>query len=100
MKKIINNKKYDTETAKSIYTMAVHAIKNYGLTDKTLVISAWETIYQKKNGEYFIYREATGENPLDIETIIRPLTENRAKEYLQEWMDGDEYENMFGPVEE
>ena len=100
MKKIIDDKKYDTETATPIYTRAVHAVKGGCFSDKTLVISAWETVYQKKNGEYFIYRESTGNNPLDIETNIRPLSDSSARRIFQEWMDGQEYEDMFGPVDE
>ena len=100
MKKILNDKKYDTETAKPIYTRAIHSIKGFGFSEKELVIGAWETIYQKKNGEYFIYRESTGNNPLDIETSIRPLSDYMARQYLQEWMDGQEYEDMFGEVDE
>ncbi len=100
MKKIINDKKYDTETTKPIYTRAIHSIVGNELTGKTLVIGSWETIYQKKSGEYFIYREATGNNPLDITTSISPLSDSLARQYLQEWMDGQEYEDMFGPVDE
>lgn len=104
MKKIIMNSdgkpvKYNTESpnAKPICTRSLHATKDF----TTVVISAFETIYRKENsGEYFLYHEPTGEHVFDLEYKIRPLTEKEALKYCADWMDGEEYEQMFGEVDE
>lgn len=91
MKKIINNKKYDTETATSICSRTYY---NNGLP------CSWDTIYRKKTGEFFLYHEINGQDCYDLKEYIQPLDESDAKEKCQEWMDGDDYEEVFGEVEE
>ena len=101
MKKIINGKKYDTETAKEV---ACNTWGYYG--DLNFVA---ETLYKKKTGEYFLYAEGgantiyatqCGCNSWGSGWRITPLTENTAKKWGEENMDGDTYENVFGAVEE
>lgn len=91
MKKIINNKKYDTETAKKI---CVHDYYNNGN------LCSWDVIYRKKTGEFFLCHRTNGQNCWDLREYIEPLTEEDAKEKCQCWMDGDAYEEAFGEVEE
>lgn len=103
MKKIINGRKYDTETAKEIYYFdngycKVSDFKWYR-----------ETLYQKKTGEYFLHGEGNGLSPYKEyvpncgygrgEKII-PLSENGAKKWAEKNCDGDDYEDIFGEVEE
>lgn len=102
MKKIINGKVYDTETAKELGSW-----RNAG---------SWrdfshkeETLYRKKTGEFFLYgqggpmtnyAEATGTNSWSGGERIMPLTFADAREWGEEHLDGDEYEEIFGEVAE
>ena len=91
MNKIINGKKYDTETATEV---CEHENYNNGN------LCSWDTIYCKKTGEFFLYHGTNGQDLWDNKRYIQPLTEEEAKEKCQEWMTGDEYEAFFGEVSE
>lgn len=102
MKKIIDGKKYDTETA-----TRVGFYSNYG---------SWrdfdhfeETLYRKKTGEHFLfgeggpatkYSESCGDNSFSGGCRIIPLTEEKAKAWAEKNLSVDEYEEIFGAVEE
>lgn len=107
MKKIINGKKYDTNTAKVIHRETNGKFQN----------DCWyaaETLYKKKTGEYFLEIERGGysrfviayteQDPhyttLRIHAGIMPLSEREAKEWSEEAMTGSEYEELFGEVGE
>lgn len=99
MKKIINGKKYDTETAKA---MGYWCNMTYGLN------FVEETLYKKKTGEYFLhgeggpatkYAEIYENNSSSGEKII-PMTEDEAKDWAEKKLTGDKYEEIFGEVEE
>lgn len=96
MKKIIGGKKYDTDTAKRLAGYDNIGKKNIAsCTD----FDYWCTsLYQKKTGEYFIYKQDTAWN--DREETITPATEKEAKAWAENYLDGDEYESVFGEVEE
>lgn len=101
MRKVINGKMYDTETAKKRSVVC----SNCGVND----FGYWEeTLYQKKTGEYFLYGEggpaskyarACGQNEWSGGSEIVPLTIEAAKKWA-EALDGDSYEAIFGNVEE
>lgn len=101
MKKIINGKRYDTATAKKIGD-ASHSNR----TD----FSYWrEALYQKKTGEFFLYGEggpaskysrSVGQNEWAGGEEINPLTPAEAQEWAEQYMDADEYEEVFGRAEE
>ena len=101
MKKIINGKKYDTETAKEIGRY----FNGYNCRDFNYVE---ETLYKKRTGEFFLHGEGGpmtryGEkcgNFYGYGNIIIPLTENEAKTWAEKNMDVDDYEELFGEVEE
>lgn len=79
MKRYINNKVYDTETAKHIGT-------------EFLV-----SLYRKKTGEYFKYihpRHSEGEGE------IVPLTYDEAREWAEKNLDSDVYDEEFGAIED
>lgn len=102
MKRIIDGKVYNTDTAKMVATY-----KNYG---------SWrdfkhfeEELYQKKTGEYFLfgaggpasrYAEETGLNTWTGGEKIIPLTVKDAMEWAEKHLEADEYESIFGAVEE
>ena len=105
MKKIINNKRYDTETAKQI---AETGSWNQGIGPSDFNFWA-ETLYQKRTGEYFLfgeggplskYSEPYETNGSQSGTKIIPLTLDQAKQWAEKAMDADDYEKVFGPVEE
>lgn len=101
MNKIINGKKYDTETAKMVGHYVYGDYEDYTYLD--------EKLYQKKTGEFFIhgyggvmtkYRIKIAEDTFSGSTCIIPYSIEEAKEWVMEHMDGDDYEELFGPVEE
>ncbi len=102
MKKIINGKVYDTDTAKLMDIW----YNGYQVGDFN---SFSEALYLKKTGEFFLHGEggpmtkyavATGDNSWSGGQKIIPLTYQAAKEWAEEHLDGDEYEDIFGAVTE
>ena len=103
MKKIINGKKYDTETATEI---------GYGGSAGGISTTDFryydETLYRKKNGEFFLageghamtkYATHNGNTSGWGEAII-PLTDEEAKAWVEQECDAETYEEIFGDVEE
>lgn len=102
MKKIINGKLYDTETAVKVGEYE----SSCGRSD-----SGWyaEGLYQKKTGEFFLYGEGNeaspyskscGQNSLCGGESIVPLTISEAKEWAERKLDADEYIAIFGCPDE
>jgi len=101
MKKIINGRKYDTETA----TRVGHYWN--GLSDRDFR-NVEEALYQKKTGEFFLagnggpmskYAQPCGDMTSGGKDII-PQTQEEAKMWSEEHLDAEEYEAIFGPTEE
>lgn len=101
MKKIIKNRLYDTDTAKVIGEYVYSNRRDFSFYE--------ETLYKKKNGEYFLhgiggglskYAESTGTNTWGGGEKIMPLTTDRAQEWAEQHLDTDEYIKEFGKVEE
>ena len=101
MKKIINNRKYDTDTAEVIGEWGHGAVNDFAYQR--------EILYRKKTGEYFLYGE--GGAMSDYRTysscnswgggeVLIPYSEEDAKEWAMQHMDPDDYETEFGEVEE
>lgn len=102
MKKIINGKMYNTETAK--FLGSYHGggnQRNFNYFE--------ENLYIKKTGEYFIegwgnanskYREYYDDNNWGGGEEIIPLTEAEAEEWVMKHLTADEFEEIFGEVEE
>lgn len=101
MKKIINSKKYDTETAKSIGS---YNTNNHG--DFTFF---YEELFKKRTGEYFLYGSGSCMSKYAVsygngnwgsgEEII-PMSYNTAKEWAENHLSVEEYEKEFGTIEE
>lgn len=96
MKRIINKKLYDTETARNI-----GAWDNgiYGSFE-----SVSETLYRKKTGEFFLYGEggpmtkyarSAGNNSWSGGEEIIPLTVEAAREWAEKHLTADEYMREF-----
>lgn len=98
MKKIINNKLYDTETAKSIG----FSTANCSCSD----FNYWEEeLYRKKTGEYFLYGKggpmtkysvSHGDNSWSGGSKIIPLSFEKAREWAEENLEADDYIECFG----
>lgn len=102
MKKIINGKRYDTDGAKEVAMWS--NVDNW--TDFHFYK---ESLYRKRTGEYFLYgkgnaaskyAESVGQNCWDSGEEIIPLTEENARKWAEEHLTGDEYEEIFGEVNE
>lgn len=101
MRKIINGRKYDTETA----SMVAEHESGYP-SDFSYVR---ETLYRKRGGEYFIhgvgnaaskYAEPTGLNSWRAGERVMPLTWDEAREWAETNMGANAYEAEFGEVSE
>ena len=102
MKKIINGKKYDTSTANEVGCWSnTCSTRDFSYCE--------ETLYRKKTGEYFLcgsggpmskYSVLVDCNTTSSGSAIIPLTEAEARTWAEKHLDGDEYEEIFGEVEE
>ena len=97
MKRIINNKVYDTETAREIgaWDNGLYGNNFEGMS---------ETLYRKKTGEFFLYGEggpatkyarSAGNNSWSGGEEIIPLTVEAAREWAEEHLTADEYMREF-----
>ncbi len=102
MKKIINGKMYDTDTAKRVGS----TFHGDGLRDFR---HYEETLYKKRTGEYFLhgeggpmsrYAESVGQNQWSGGEKIIPLDYKAATKWAEENMDADDYQEEFGEVSE
>ena len=102
MKKIIDGKVYDTDTAKKLGEWD----NGGGWSDFHHIE---ETLYRKKTGEYFLfgeggaaskYAKAEGQNSWTPGSRIMPMTFAEARKWAEENLDADEYEDFFGEVQE
>ena len=102
MKKIINGKKYDTDTA----TRVGHFHNGFFNSDFHYLE---EDLYQKKTGEFFLcgeggaltkYRCQVDGNMWGYGSEIIPLSIDEAKAWVEEHMSGNDYEDIFGEVDE
>lgn len=100
MKKIINGKRYDTETAEEI---------GFWSTERSVTDFSYceETLYRKRTGEFFIHGGGGARTKYAKEEYgmygwgeaIVPLTEGEAKTWVEQKLDADTYEALF-PVED
>jgi hypothetical protein len=102
MKKIINGKRYDTETADIVASdQANCAVNDFNFCR--------ERLHLKTTGEYFLHGEggpmtkyavmASDNSRSGGENII-PLTRAEAMNWCEAHCEVEEYESIFGPVEE
>lgn len=105
MKRIINGKMYNTETATHI-----------GFWDNELYVTDFNyqgcDLYRKKTGEYFLLSNRGGLPPcLDFTyfeelrsggkfDVMFILTEAQAKKFVETYLSPEKYEEVFGVVDE
>ena len=102
MVKIINGKKYSTETAEQVGFYR----NRYGRNDFNWLE---ETLYKKRTGEFFLFGEGgpasiyctwiDSHNRTSGDKII-PMTFEEARRWAEEHLEAEEYEEIFGEVEE
>lgn len=102
IKRIINDKLYNTGTAKEVGSW------NNGYRHSDFKYTE-ETLYQKTTGEFFLhghggamtcYRDQCEGNCWTAGDSIMPLSSEGAKEWAVKHMDADAYMEVFGIVEE
>ena len=101
MKKVINGKLYNTESAHCV------GMNQYSYPGD---FNYWcEELYKKKTGEYFLYgeggaasryRERVDANSYSSGSTIIPLDEEEAMRWAEEYLDSDKYIAEFGEPEE
>lgn len=101
MKKIIDGKRYDTETATLLGTDSYSNSQDF---------RHWtEKLYRKRNGEYFLYGEGgpktqyaqtIGQNEWRGGEKIMPLTVESAREWAEKHLSANDYEEAFGAVKD
>lgn len=102
MKKVINGKLYDTDTAKKCGEYEPNPYRSD---------FSWycESLYQKRTGEFFLhgdgnaaspYSKSCGQNEWSGSEAIKPLTYDEAKKWAEEHLTGDEYISIFGEPSE
>lgn len=102
MKKVINGKMYNTETANYIASNRSDYYKNDFRYFE-------EDLYQKKTKEFFLYgyggaaskyaESLSSGGFIDGEKII-PLSENEAREWVEKNLEADKYTEIFGKTKE
>lgn len=102
MKKIINNRVYDTDTAKLIW------MRKYDGSPRDFEYFE-EGLYLKRNGEYFLggwgnglshYGKAVRHNEWQPGERITPLPYERARKWAEENMEADDYMKEFSVSED
>lgn len=102
MKKIINGKRYDTETATSIGWYSNNLSYN-DLDYKE------ETLYKKRTGEYFLcgeggarsdYARYTDDGHWAHGEEIRPISWEGARQWAEKHLSAEAYEAEFGEIQE
>ena len=103
MNRIIGGKRYDTETAPAVAENGSRGISRGDFQ--------WfrETLHKKRTGEFFLhgqggamtrYAQRVGQNAWQGGEDIIPLTIEHARTWAEPLMSGDEFEKIFGAVEE
>ena len=101
MKKIINGRRYDTDSAKALAEASYSNRSDFNFWE--------ETLYRKSTGEFFLYGEggpasryatAVGQNSWSGGSRIMPMSTQEARSWAEKNLSGDEYEKIFGSVEE
>ncbi len=100
MKKVINGRRYDTETAEKVAEAYSRLARNdFGYWE--------EELYRKRTGEFFLYgwggpssrySVSSGLNSWSGGEKIIPLTIEEAQKWAERNLDGDEYAAIFGEV--
>lgn len=101
MKKIIEGRVYNTETAK--------LLGEYSYSNRTDINYFSEKLYRTKSGAYFLYGEGgpasryskqVGQNRWTGGEEIRAMSPQGARAWAKEHLDADKYAEIFGEPED
>ena len=102
MRKIIEGKLYDTETARMVGEWAnAGSWRDFNHME--------EQLYRKRTGEFFLYGEggpatkyavSAGQNTWSGGSRIIPLSYENARQWAEEHLDAEEYAEIFGMPDE
>ena len=101
MKKIIDGKLYNTETARALGSWSGDDLSSFSWYE--------EELYQKKTGEFFLYGSGHAASPyaksysdgtMGPGEAIRPLSYDAARKWAERRLSADEYEAIFGEIVE
>lgn len=101
MKKIINGKRYDTEKAEYIGEASYSNPGDFNYWS--------EQLYRKRTGEFFLYGEGGPSSKYAVRVELNswsggeklvPISYDEAKEWAEQYMEADKYEEIFGVVED
>lgn len=96
MNKVIRGKRYDTETAEFIDSWSYAYPRDFDYVR--------EVLYRKRGGEFFVHGEGGARSKYSRQVEqncwsggeeIRPLTDEEAREWVEEHCDADTYEKLF-----
>ena len=102
MKKIINGKVYDTDTARKLGSYE-------NMADYRNFHYFCEALYQKRTGEYFLhgeggpmtqYARTIDQNSWSGGEKIMPMSVEAARKWAEEHLDADDYAEAFGMPDE
>lgn len=103
MKKIIEGRRYDTETANKVW-------ETDGGAESTTDFRYWsEALYRTPRGRWFVYGEGgpltkwakvIGQNCMAGGQDIAPLSEQEARAWVEKHADAELYEEFFGSAED
>jgi hypothetical protein len=91
MYKVINGRRYNTETAKKVGEKDYYDDGNWFYS---------QSLYRKATGEFFLHYCGNVRNIFWDGDKIEPVTIPEAKAWAEEHLDGDEYEWIFGLVDD
>lgn len=101
MKKIMNGKMYNTDSATLLASASSIRCDQADSFD--------ESLYRKKTGEFFIYgyggpwtcwAKSNGMGGYSSGEGILPVSEDEAREWAEKHLTADEYEKIFGVIDE
>lgn len=101
MKKIIDGALYNTDTAKELGSTSYSNRRDFNFYE--------ETLYRTKSGRYFLhgeggpmsrYAKTVGQNEWSGGEKIIPMSREAAMKWAEEKLTADEYEAIFGEVDE
>ena len=102
MKRIIKGKVYDTATAKELgWWENIQDVRNFNHFS--------ETLYRKRTGEFFLYgkggpstkySQRVDQNCWSGGEDIIPISVENAREWVEDHLDAEDYEKIFGTFDE
>lgn len=102
MKKVLNRKLYDTAKAQRLASWEnIQDVRSFNHME--------ETLYRKRTGEFFLhgcgeartkYAQRYDDNLWGHGEEIIPLTVKAAQEWAEEHLDVDDYEKIFGTIDD